>query len=153
MKIALALWAALALWLGSNVGLSLPALMVVVFGGLALLVIGLIARRVRLSVIVVLATWLLIATNAAFYVRFAASLPWLTSYASQTRASHREPRIVGLFRVLETERHDTLVRVITTACMFDDCGLAFAPEGKPPRIGEDSYARIVGGWWRWERSW
>lgn len=62
-------------------------------------------------------------------------------------------RWVGLFQVSDVQHLDGCVRFITTGDGFDDAGLAYCPEGKPPVVGEDSYRHLYGPWWVWERSW
>jgi hypothetical protein len=60
----------------------------------------------------------------------------------------------GLFRVQEVEAlPGGIVRLITTDCMFDHCGVVYCPKGTPPRIGEDSYSPLGWNWWHWLRSW
>ena len=99
-------------------------------------------------------------TGAAFRVRFMASLPWLGPYAAAVSASNASaapvaaPRRVGFFAVREVELlPQGVVRLITTDCMFDHCGLVFSPNGRPPVVGEDNYVRLPSGWWQWLRSW
>ncbi len=156
-------WGATSLWLGSDAGLSVLALLLVLYGGFAMLLGWVIAsstlryRHERLSRIwleptVVLLILGLILTGAPFRVRFLVSRPALEQYVASAVAN-REPRRVALFKVLETERVSSgVVRLITTECMFDDCGVVFS-QSEPPRIGEDTYRRIHPRWWQWERSW
>jgi hypothetical protein len=64
------------------------------------------------------------------------------------------PELVGLFVVRETEAlPNGVVRMITTTCGFDKCGLTYSANGAPPVIGEDSYRPLGAGWWQWEESW
>jgi hypothetical protein len=172
MRVALACcfgaWALAALLLGSNVGLSIPALLVTVHGGGAILLFSLVAivigvvrkqrlRRPWLEPAGVLAVLALISLDLPFHARFFASLPFLHRDVQRVAASGRPgplPRLVGLFRVREVELlPNGVVRMITASCMFDDCGLAFSRGGPPPVVGEDSYDRITPAWWQWERSW
>ena len=63
---------------------------------------------------------------------------------------------VGLFWLREAEvLPQGVVRIITTDCMFDDCGLVYSPAGVPPRIGEDMYEALAlgGPWYHWWRGW
>jgi hypothetical protein len=60
---------------------------------------------------------------------------------------------IGLFHVREHECIGECRRFITARAFLDDAGLAYCPAGHPPRVGEDSYAHLYGGWWRWYRSW
>ena len=64
------------------------------------------------------------------------------------------PELVGLFVVRETEAlPNGVVRMITTSCGFDKCGLAYSANGAPPVIGEDRYRPLGARWWQWEESW
>ena len=96
-------------------------------------------------------------TEGAIYLRLLGSKGALEAYVASAQRGHRnsrQPVRIGLFKVLETETlSDGTVRMITAECMFDECGLAFAPRGIPPVIGEDSYEHLGGAWWRWSRSW
>lgn len=60
---------------------------------------------------------------------------------------------IGLFHVREHECVGACRRFITARAFLDDAGLAYCPAGHPPRVGEDSYVHLYGGWWRWYRSW
>lgn len=171
------LWLLLALVLGSDAGLNIFGLFTIVYGAAGLIVLWVVRlllhalssrgqpwRRFRvwavepvLIAVVVGCVW----WGLFLWPRFLLSLPALDRYAKTVQQGPPEspgqhaPRLVGLFLVRETEvLPHGIVRVITTSCMFDDCGLAFSPRhAKPPRIGEDSYDRLSFGWWRWWRSW
>jgi len=170
-------WALLILVLGSDAGLTVPALILLVWGAIALLGIWLVRwfahliatrktatpkghRRWLLEPALVLACGLFVWFGLAFRVRFLASKPALDRYVREVgaRASdagvEQAPMWVGLFRVRETEvLAGGVVRLITTPCMFDDCGVVYSPTVAPPRVGEDTYSPLVGGWWHWWRSW
>ncbi len=99
-------------------------------------------------------------TGFAFRVRFLVSWPFLSHYVRVVQAGGLDgddqprPSLVGLFVVRETEAlPNGVVRMITTTCGFDDCGLTYSPAGEPPRIGEDVYTSLGFGWWQWWRSW
>jgi hypothetical protein len=172
-------WLQLVLIFGSDAGLDLVAIIAIVYGAGAIIALWAVRlllfaassrgqpwRRFRVWVVepLLIATALTAClTGAMFWPRFFLSMPALDSYARTVRqgprieSGHGEhaPRVVGLFLVRETEAlPDGVVRIITTSCGFDHCGLAYRPGAtKPPRIGEDSYERLVLGWWRWWRSW
>jgi hypothetical protein len=97
-------------------------------------------------------------TGLAFHGRFLLSLPALDSFVRNHRPVliQGEPagQWVGLFRVTEAEvLPGGVVRLVTTRCMFDHCGVVYSPAGEPPRVGEDYYSPLYGGWWQWLRSW
>lgn len=157
-----AIWFAVSLWLGSNSGMGLPGLLLSVYGGGALLIAWAAAfalaygfhrsfRRPWLEPVAIVAMWAGTYFGVFFEVRFLLSRPSLDRYASARIA--RNGQRVGLFLARETEvLPDGVVRIITTDCGLDDCGLVFS-RGIPPRIGEDQYERLSGNWWRWWRSW
>lgn len=95
-------------------------------------------------------------TELAFRARFAVSRGALERYAAAMPAERTEQlgaRWIGLFHVRSVDRAGESVRFFTGPCFLDDCGVAFSPAGEPPRIGEDSYEKLTGEWWRWRRSW
>jgi hypothetical protein len=170
-------WLAYMLGWGTDAGLPVPVLLLLVWGGLALLLFWLVRlvrhvratrrspaerhlKRVLWEPLVVLTCAALVWSGAGFRVRFIASE---ASLNQMVRAAHLSASAarglvgtrVGLFTIREAEvLPGGTVRVITTSCMFDDCGVVFTPDGSPPpRIGEDSYSALGGGWWRWWRSW
>jgi len=175
------IWALVVLWLGSDAGFNMLAFLLAHFGGLLLLgwwavrlVIWLTARprsQVGESVpirrhflrwlwepVTIVACWAVAFTGILFPARFAVSRPALDRYVTEVRergdSTPPPGRIVGLFKVREVElRPDGVVRLITTSCMLDDCGMAYSPKGPPPVIGEDSYRHLSGNWWHWFRSW
>lgn len=101
-----------------------------------------------------------VTTGLAFQVRFVMSKPFLDWYVRSVQSgdvvADRSLRLtlVGLFIVRETEAlPNGVVRMITTTCGFDTCGLAYSPKGTPPVIGEDIYEPLGSGWWQWQASW
>jgi hypothetical protein len=98
-------------------------------------------------------------SGASFWVRFQCSRPALNRYvqsASPMIASGTfTPGVrVGLFWLREAEvLPDGVVRMITTDCMFDQCGVVYSPRGAPPVVGEDTYNALGGPWYHWWRSW
>jgi hypothetical protein len=164
---AVGIWVLASIWFGSDSGISVPGLLIVVDGAGLFLFVWLVLlvvawkrkERVKAAwlepavIAVVLAA---IYSGALFHLRFLASRRSLDRYVAQTiatRESHRTPTNVGLFMARETEvLPNGVVRIITTPCMFDDCGIVFS-RTPPPVIGEDHYASLTGSWWRWSRSW
>jgi hypothetical protein len=163
-----AAWGLASLGVASNVGIGLGALLFIAYGAVILLVIWLtmmVAGKVAkkraprpwfepVGVLVVLA---MIYADVPFRARFFISKPFLDRYVREAAApgwTHGTHERVGLFTARETEVLETgLVRIVTTSCMFDHCGLVFSSKGAPPVIGEDRYRRITSNWWRWSRSW
>jgi hypothetical protein len=180
-RAAIGIWALAVLWLGSDAGFNMTAFLLTHFGGILLfgwwavrLVFWFTVRRrsqvgesvpVRRHVlrwlwepVTIVACWAVAYTGILFPARFAVSRPSLDRYVREVRergdSTPPPGRIVGLFKVREVElRPDGVVRLITTSCMLDDCGMANSPKGQPPVIGEDSYRHLSGNWWHWFRSW
>jgi hypothetical protein len=163
----LVIWVLASIWLGSDSGISVPGLLIVVGGAGLLLVVWLILlvvalkRKDRMKLpwvepAVTILVLLAIYSGALFHLRFLASRRSLDRYVAQTlagRESHRKPTNVGLFVARETEvLPNGVVRIITASCMFDECGIAFS-RMQPPVVGEDRYDHLTGKWWRWWRSW
>ena len=169
-------WVLYVLAWGSDAGLTVPVLLVLTWGGVALLglwslrfTVYIVAtkgapepRRLRRLVVgpaLVLLCFGLVWSGLAFQVRFLVSRPALDRVAREARPMVPRGELtpgarVGLFWVKEAEVLPSgIVRIITTPCMFDDCGLVYSPGGEPPRIGEDTYRRLGGAWWHWWRSW
>jgi len=171
-------WLVYLLGWGTDAGITLPVLLVSVWGGLALLVLWLLRlvlyrrgtrqnraerhmRRVLLEPVVLLACVGMVWSGLGFRVRFLASRPALDRFVRDARPSMSRGEVaagtrVGLFTVQEAELlPGGSVRLITTECMVvDDCGVAFSPDDTPPPVvGEDMYERLGGGWWHWWRSW
>jgi hypothetical protein len=157
------LLATLAIIGGAAVALALWAVRVLLF---ALSSRGQPWKRFRVWAVeplLIAIVFAVFASGALFWPRFFLSLPALGSYARTVRQGppiesgqgRHSPRLVGLFLVRETEAlPNGVVRIITTSCGFNDCGLTYSPTAtKPPRIGEDVYDRLTLGWWRWWRSW
>lgn len=98
-------------------------------------------------------------SGGAFSLRFLLSRPFLSQFAAAISRGAPDsakpiPLRVGLFVVREAEAlPGGVVRLITTSCGFDHCGLAYSPSGAPPVIGEDTYVPLGSGWWQWQRSW
>jgi hypothetical protein len=171
-------WAMYLLLFGSDAGLTVPIVIASVWGGVAVFVVWALRfalhvvitrripepRRVRRLLAEPLALLLCFAfvwSGAAFWVRFTISRPWLgefvlTASPSIASGSFTPGTRVGLFWLREAEvLPQGVVRLITTDCMFDDCGLVYSPAGIPPRIGEDIYEPLAlgGPWYHWWRSW
>ncbi len=171
-----AVWMAYALLFGSDAGLTVPVLLVLWYGGLALGLLWAVRfimrlllrkrvpsptrmRRLALEGVLVAACFAAVQFGVAFRLRFLLSRPALTRYATAARSSSEHGHggtgtRVGLFWIRESETlPGGVVRLITTDCMFDDCGVAYSPSGKPPIVGEAIYTPIGGSWWHWWRSW
>lgn len=170
-------WLVYLLGWGTDAGLTVPVVLVSLWGGVALLVVWLVRlvlyhrgtrqnlaerrmRRVLLEPVVIMACVGLVWSGIGFRVRFVASRPALARFVRDARPSISRGEVpagtrVGLFRVKEAEvLPGGTVRLITTECMFDDCGVAYSPDNTPPPvIGEDMYEPLGGGWWHWWRSW
>ena len=163
----LLVWVLTSIWFGSDSGISVPGLFVIVGGAGLLLLVWLLwfvvalKRKERMKAAwveptVLVLVLLAIYFGALFHLRFLASRRSLDRYVARTLAaheSHRTPTNVGLFVARETEiLPNGAVRIITSSRMFDECGLAFS-RTPPPVVGEDRYDHLVGNWWRWSRSW
>ena len=171
-----AVWAVWVVLQASEGGLSMIGYLAYIYGGALFglvltvwLVSGIAAvrmRRERLASVmrrpaVLIQTALLVVVFVAvsldvgFRVRMALSKSALRAVASGTAEGYRSEsaRQIGLFRVREVDAVGGAVRFITAECGLDDCGVAYSPSGRPPRVGEDSYSDLGGGGWRWERSW
>jgi hypothetical protein len=113
-------------------------------------------KRVWLEPAVTVVVLAAIYSGTLFHLRFLGSRSSLERYVEQTIAngeSHRKQTNVGLFVARETEiLPNGTVRIITSSCMFDECGIAFS-RTTPRAIGEDRYDHLTGNWWRWQRSW
>lgn len=170
-----AAWVAAGLLVGSDAGVTVFVRLGLFYGGvgvLALWVVDLLVhvfttgrhrerrsiRRRAATVLVFAAVVGVVVTGGAFRVRFLLSRPALDAFvarhASRPDAQVQPRTRIGLFWVREAEvLPGGVVRLITTPCMFDDCGVAYSPAGDPPRIGEDVYSRLGGNWYHWFRSW
>ena len=174
--VAGAVWSIYVLLLGSNAGLPFPVVLVLIWGIAALVVLWMLrvalhllvtrrapeTRKVRKLLIGPVAwvfCFLLVWTEAAFWLRFQLSKPALDHYAERASptiasGSFTPGTHVGLFWLREAEvLPGGVVRLITTECMLDDCGLAYSPGGSPPVVGEDRYHPVGGRWYQWWRSW
>jgi hypothetical protein len=169
-------WAFYVLVFGSDAGLPVPALIALTWGCIALFGLWVIRCVVHILAIsrkdgprsrwwllaepaALFACFALVWTGGAFRLRFALSRPALERYVRSAGEEKVDGRFatrkrVGLFWLRESEvLPGDVVRMITTPCMFDDCGVVYSPAGEPPRIGEDSYRALGGPWYHWWRSW
>jgi len=173
---ATAVWLLAALWYTSDAAIDLPPLVSLLGGAALLLCVAAarallvrreaaqsrpLSRRDLVSWAALPAALSLAALAACFglglRLRLALSAADLRSYpvtaAPDTHESFRNPPVrVGLFWVAEAQAAGLCRRFITTRDFMDDAGLAFCPVGPPPRVGEDRYRSLGGGWWIWSRS-
>lgn len=169
-------WAGWLIYRASEGGLSMLVYLGYVYGG-ALFAVTLVVwvvtgvfaasareRRVgrslgrpavRFQAAVLVLVFIVVPSDAAFRARLAFSKSALRAVASSAIEGFRseQSRWIGLFRVHEVDKVNGAVRFITAECGLDDCGVVFSPAGPPPRVGEDSYDDLGGGWWHWHRSW
>lgn len=164
--VCLGAWLIASVCFGSNAGLSFIDFFFVAFGGLGILLLWAVtlgmARWFRkrfpapwLEPVVIAVVWAGIYWGALLDLRFLVSKPFLDRYVSRmvAGAPARKGESVGLFVARETEvLPGGVVRIITTECSLDDCGLVFS-QVQPQRIGEDAYQPLWGHWWTWWRSW
>jgi hypothetical protein len=160
-------WVVCLLGWGTDAGMTVPVLLISEWGGAVLAVLWLLrlwlhgrTRVIVLELFVLVVVAGLVWSGIGFRARFTASRPALARLVGDGGASIRRGEVgpgsrVGLFRIREAQALDGgIVRLITTECMFDDCGVAYNPDGTPPpRVGEDTYGSLGGGWWHWWRSW
>jgi hypothetical protein len=169
-------WAACVIAFCSDAGLTVPGMFVLLGGGMvalaasALSVAGRWVRSRKVAAaavawrafvfpaalaVLAASTWF----GATFWMRFLLSRPALDRFVRNGAPAVAAGRFVpgehiGLFRLQEAEvLPGGIVRLITTDCMFDHCGVVYSPQGPPPRVGEDTYSPLGGGWWHWWRSW
>jgi hypothetical protein len=170
------LWLLAALFYTSDAALDLPPFFILLGGAALLLCVGLaravlayrqragkppLSRRELLAwaafpvalLIAFVAAW----SGAGLRLRLALSADALRAYPAtaspDTHGSFKSPPVrIGLFWVSEAQAVGLCRRFITTRVFLDDAGLAFCPVGEPPRVGEDSYRPLGGGWWVWLRS-
>jgi len=169
-------WASYVLGLGSDAGLTVTVAIVHWWGGLALLGLSAVwlalhwlatreaperrhlARIVLVPTVLALCFWV-VETGLAFRCRFLLSRAALSRFVQEARplilSGGFSPHVrVGLFTIREAEAlPHGVVRLITTECLFNDCGLVYSPEGRPPVVAEDVYFPLGGPWWHWGRSW
>jgi hypothetical protein len=171
-----AAWVLYVIALGTDAGLPLYVVLACSWGVLGLLVFWAVrlalylvatreARETRrwrpwaLEPSVLVACTMLVWSGVGFRARFLVSRGALARYVQSPLvvAPSFPPTTgpqIGLFRVRESEvLPDGVVRMITTDCMFDHCGLVYSPQKEPPVIGEDIYTALGSGWWQWWRSW
>lgn len=171
-----AVWAGWVMLRASEGGLSIPAYLAYFYGGLLFalvlaawsvssLIVGATDQRrfgsaIRRPAVLAQATILIVvfvtvSLDAGFRVRLALSKAALRAVALGTVDGSRSEgtRRIGLFQVREVDAVGGAVRFITAGCGFDDCGVVYGPTGRPPRVGEDAYTDLGGGWWHWHRSW
>lgn len=169
-------WFLAALWYTSDAAIDVPPLVSLLGGALLLLCVVLVraylarrhgpgrplTRRELLAwaafpvaaALALLWAW----TGAGLRLRLALSAAALRSYpasaAPDTHETFRDPpERIGLFWATEIQSVGGCRRFITTRVFMDDAGLVFCPVGEPPRVGEDSYRPLGGGFWVWRRSW
>lgn len=170
------LWLVAAVILYSDIGspfitipwflLWLAGLVLIAVTVAAVIVVAVAHRRSRqtwtwlgaLAPPLALVVWYaLLLADAPFEVRVLLSKGALEDFAREHREGDRDHnynRRVGLFTVEEYDVVEGCTRFITSDDLFDDAGIVYCPAGnRPPRVGEDSYRRISGDWWRWHRSW
>jgi hypothetical protein len=171
------IWAAAVLVLGSDVAMDLTGIFLTVYGGVAFAVMWFfvvplaeyIRRRQQrprvclpdFAFVPVLALVLIVLTGSGltFKLRFLLSETALTNHASEI-AGHEQlemqkvSRWVGLFHIASQQvLPNGVVRLVTTSCFLDTCGLAYSLNGEPPHVGEDSYQPVAQNWWAWIESW
>ena len=165
-------WGLTSLWMGSDAGLHVGAIMWLVGGFFALMIGWLISlrrsarpavklglgRRVRryLAPLFVAFCAFAVLVGLPFRVRFALSKADLQRYAEEVAKSPppwglAQPVSVGLFEVDQVHvLPNGIVRMTTTACgVVDTCGIVYSPRGPPPSDGGDRYTEIGDGWWTW----
>lgn len=99
---------------------------------------------------------LLTSPHVGLTARVALSERWLTAYAQSVRSGRgqilHQPRMVGLFRVDETEVCDGAVLLFTSPSHQDGQGIAYVP----PEVDVPSRVRLVrhlfGPWYRFEQK-
>lgn len=68
-----------------------------------------------------------------------------------SRATEEGGHEYGIFAVQESSVVSGQVRLITTPCGADSCGLVYSPDGEPVVVTRDSFRRLWGPWWHWRR--
>lgn len=168
-------WALYLLLYGSDAGVPFfPALLVLGWGGVAILVLWVLRtvlhlavtwhaperrrlRRILVEPVALLVCVAFVASGAAFWVRFKLSQSLLNNYVSVSSTSapdsFKSGVRVGLFRLRDVQvLPKGVVRMITTECgVVDTCGVVFSPAGRPPVLGEDVYSSLGGSWYHWYR--
>jgi len=69
-----------------------------------------------------------------------------------TQATEGGGHEFGIFAVYESSVVSGQVRLITTPCGSDVCGLVYSPDGEPLVVTKDSYRHLWGPWWHWRRQ-
>lgn len=177
VRVVVLVWSAYVLVFGSDAGVTVTVLLVLVWGGIGVLLLWLVwcgvhwraarataeparwSHHMLLLPPFVISLGLATGLGATFRLRFVLSRPAFDRFVREARPAIAGGRFtpglrVGLFRIREAEaRPGGIVRLITTDCLFDHCGVVYSPGGRPPRIGEDTYAPLGPPWWQWWRSW
>ena len=169
--IAVSVWSVATVWVFSAPDVSIPELVTIAVGWYALggfwlarLIGGLVAggwQVVRSSwkwwaspALLVIVTSAAVVTHAPLMLRFNLSRDAMDAFAVQVmEGDDPDPSRVGWFPVKRVETFPGGMRFITGDCMVDKCGFAYSPQGRPPRITEDSYFRLDGPWYLWDESW
>ena len=108
------------------------------------------------SPVIVFVTAGLLFTSAPLRLRIALSWDDMNRFAESViqDPSGAHPDRVGSFPVGRVEDIEGGMRFLVRGTGFlDPYGFAYSPEGKPPRIGEDTYWHLRGPWYLWEESW
>lgn len=168
----LVVWFGCVVWLSSNAGMGLVAVIACFFPGALLTVVWLAQlvahRKVRppdspdrwlvqkLDPLLIGLAVVFFLTSAPFYARFYLSKSSLSTYVAslESRSVPQATQQVGLFLVRETETRAGTVRLITSNDgMMNDAGLVFSPHGTPEGSRKDVYTHLSGPWWHWRRIW
>ena len=90
-----------------------------------------------------------------FEARLKASRAAMDDVAAQLMADpEAAPGWIGLYPVDRIDRYENGVRFLVWGSGFlDPIGFAYAVDGEPPVVGEDSYQPIGDRWWHWTESW
>lgn len=168
----LCVWFVCVVWLSSDAGMDLGAVMLLLLSGLLLAAVSFVQlfahKKIRpddssdrwllqkLNPTLLALAVVFCLTGAPFYLRFFLSKSSLSAYVANldVQPNSRADKRVGLFLVREMETRAGTVRLITCDDgMADHAGLVYSPNGKPERVGEDIYTHLSGPWWHWQRSW
>lgn len=170
------LWLLCAFFFLSNVEIDLGPMVVLLFSAMALaavwglrVLILLALLMVRHKVCGLVLPWLALPaafvlaltaakTNLDLRVRLRLSEPALRQYAATlapgVQEDYAEPgKRVGLFWVTRAENVNGCCRFTTASCFFEQAGVAYCPQGEPPRDEKYTYWHIRGPWYRWFQGW